>query len=117
MVYLWLKWIDYSPYFDGANISGAEIGEPDAYGFPTPDWGLQELSYYDAVITDGSIRLPFTFLVSYGEVFPLNEENRGELLKLVEQDGDSVWFLMDGQEWVFIPDPDGSFAYYLIEMR
>lgn len=113
--YIWLKWIDYSPYFDGANVSGAELGEPDANGFITEDWGLQELSYYDAVITDGGIRLPFTYLVSFGDVYPLTDANRDVLLKRVENDADAVWFIMNEQEWVFIPDPEGEYAYYLIE--
>lgn len=105
-MYKWLKWIDYGEYFDGALVNGSEIGEPDAEVVATTRrWGT------DAVLVHREADRPTnTYLVSYGDILPVHTR---EDAVLDELDSDSVWFVEDGQEYVFLPNPDGEWAYYL----
>ncbi|RMF51427.1 MAG: hypothetical protein D6750_03680 [Bacteroidetes bacterium] len=111
-MYKWLKRIDYGEYFDGALVYGSEIGEPDAEAKTTHRWGTDELECYNAVLALRDAERPInTYLVSYGDILPVHTREDAVLNEL---DSDSVWFVEDGQECVFLPNPDGEWAYYLI---
>lgn len=113
--YIWLKWIDYSPYFDGANIRGADVEDIDAQGRFLRKWGSNEVRTYDIVIHNANISIPHTYLVSYGDVYRLDDTNRGSLLQRVRHDSDALWFKAGNREYVFLPNPEGEYGYYLLQ--
>lgn len=109
-MYKWLKWINYGEHFDGGSVFGSEIGEPEAEVVATTR-RRGKLKCYDAVLVHSEADRPTNaYLVSYGDIHPVHTR---EDAVLDELDSDSVWFVEDGQEYVFLPNPDGEWAYYL----
>lgn len=126
--YLLLKWLTYGEYFDGANIYGCECNAPDAEGvavFQLPAYDT--LMNYDLLICERGKEPSYTplYLVSYGRLYalpseadiaedPILEQTRDILLSKLDSDG--LWFTLkhNGRDWVFIPNPEGDYAYYII---
>lgn len=113
--YLLLKWLTCGEQPDAEAVALFQL---PAY---------EELMNYDLLICERGKEpsdVPL-YLVSYGRLYtppteveiaedPILKQTRDILLSTLDSDG--LWFILkhSGRDWVFIPDPEGDYAYYII---